>query len=110
MKAYSVDITEDAERDMLDAAKYIATELQNIDAAGRLLDDAEAAIYSLEEMPLRHALVDNELLSDRGIRFFPVHNYLVFYAVREETRTVVIERFIYGRRDWAAILKGEADS
>ena len=47
-----------------------------------------------------------EVLAGQGFRFFTVRNYLVFYIVRKERKTVVIERFLYGRRDWAAVLHG----
>ena len=104
---YLIKITEPAEIDLQYAAKYIAIELKNRVAADRLLDDVDEAIYSLEEMPSRHALVDDDVLAGRGIRFFPVHNYLVFYVIREEIKTVVIERFLYGRRDWVTILRSE---
>ena len=106
---YLVKITEPAERDLQDAAKYIAIELKNRTAAERLLDDVYEAVYSLEEMPSRHALVDDEILAGRGVRFFRVRNYLVFYAIREEIKTVVIERFLYGRRDWITILRAEKE-
>ena len=104
---YRLSITEPAERDIREAARYIAMELQNLTAADRLLDDLTEAIYSLNEMPLRYALVSDEVLAIRGFRFFPIHNYLVFYTVREERKTVVIERFLYGRRNWSDILKDE---
>ena len=107
MPEYLIKITEPAERDLQDAVKYIATELKNRTAAERLLDDAGKAIYSLEEMPSRHTLVNDEALAGYGIRVFPVHNYLVFYAIREEIKTVIIERFLYSRRDWVTILHGE---
>ena len=107
---YLIKITDPAERDLQAAAKYIAVELKNRIAADRLLDDVDDAIYSLEEMPSRHALVDDEVLAGRGIRFFPLHKYLVFYAIREEIKTVVIERFLYDRRDWITILRGENES
>ena len=58
-------------------------------------------------MPLRYPLVADKVLAGQGIRFFPVNNYLVFYAVRKNKKTVVIERVIYKRRDWLAILKEE---
>jgi plasmid stabilization system protein ParE len=97
MKTYRVDITELAEQDIREAVRYIAADLKNQTAADHLLSDAADAINSLEEMPLRHALADDEILVERSIRFFSVHNYLVFYAVREERKTVVFERFLYGR-------------
>lgn len=102
---YVIEITKPAEHDMRKAADYIAGELQNPTAALSLLDDVAELIYSLETMPLRYALADDAVLAIRGIRVLPVHNYLMFYAVREEKKTVVIERFLYGRRDWLGILK-----
>ena len=103
---YLIKITEPAERDLLNAVKYIAIKLKNRIAADRLLDDVDKAIYSLEEMPSRHALVSDETLASVGIRFFSVHNYLVFYTIREEPKTVVIKRILYSRRDWITILHG----
>jgi plasmid stabilization system protein ParE len=104
---YQIKITEPAERDIQDAAKYISVELRNKIAAVRLLDDLDEAIYSLVEMPSRYALVDDAVLAGQGVRFFPVHSYLVLYTIREKTKTVVIERFIYCRRDWISILRGK---
>ena len=104
---YQIVITKPAENDMKEAAKYIADQLLNPAAVKRLLDDAERVIYSLSEMPQRHALASDDALSRSGIRFVPVNNYLVFYVVREEKKTVVIQRFLYGKRDWINILSSE---
>jgi len=105
---YHIDITEPAEGDIIEAVKYITEQLLNPSAAGKLLDDAENAIYSLTDMPQRHALVKDDDLAILGFRFMPVNNYLIFYIVREDKKTVVIQRFLYGRRDWVTILKNEA--
>jgi toxin ParE1/3/4 len=102
---YDIDITAPAEQDIRKAVEYIDVELHNRIAAENLLDDVEKAIFSLSEMPLRYPLAADKLLAHRGIRFFPIHNYLVFYIVREDRKTVVIERFIYKGRNWTAILK-----
>jgi len=104
---YNIIITEPAEQDIRKAVEYIDTELQNRAAAENLLDDLEKAIFSLADMPMRYPLVADKVLASQGIRFFPVNNYLVFYAVRKTEKTVVIERVIYKRRDWAAILKNK---
>ena len=56
-------------------------------------------------MPERYAVVDDEILSREGFRFIQIKNYLLFYVVRKETKTVVIQRFLYSRRDWMNILK-----
>jgi toxin ParE1/3/4 len=106
---YQIDITEPAERDMIEAARYIAVQLHNRAAADRLLAAAEKAIYSLEETPNRQPLVRDEYLASKGIRLLAVHNYLVLYTVREEMKKVVIQRFLYGKRDWINILKGKPE-
>ena len=102
---YNIDISINAERDIREAIEYIDVELQNPAAAENLLDEVEEAIFSLSDMPKRHPLANDDVLAGWGIRFFPVQNYLVFYIVREETKTVVIERFLHRRRDWNTILK-----
>jgi addiction module RelE/StbE family toxin len=105
---YQIDITEPAEKDIIETVKYIFEQLLNPTAAGKLVDDIEKAIYSLADMPQRHALVKDDDLAGLGFRFMPVNKYLVFYVIREERNTVVIQRVLYGRRDWVAILKNEA--
>ena len=102
---YHIDISESAERDIRQAIAYIEEELQNRTSAEKLLDDVEKAILSLTDMPLRYPLAADKILASWGIRYFSVNNYFIFYVVREKTKTVVIERFLYKRRDWTAILK-----
>ena len=97
---YQVNTTETAERDMLDAAIYIAQTLSNMSAANRLLDKADAAVNSLSQDPMRQPLVKDALLAAKGLRSILVDNYLLFYVVREKTNCVNIIRFIYSRRDW----------
>jgi len=51
-----------------------------------------------------HPLVADPHLRERGIRVFPVDNYLGLYRVQTEERKVVVLRFLYGRRDWQSLL------
>jgi len=102
---YNIDVSINAERDIMEAINYIDEELQDRTAAENLLDEVEKAIYSLTDMPKRYPLANDDILAGWGIRVFPINNYLVFYIVREQTKTVVIERFLYKRRDWSSILK-----
>ena len=104
---YNIVISEPAEQDIRSAVEYIDEELQNRTAAENFLDDIDKAVLSLGDMPLRYSLVADSQLAGWGIRYFPVKNYIVFYVVREKTKTVVIERVLYKRRDWEAILKDD---
>ena len=100
---FNVNVTETAERDILDAAVYIAHNLSNIIVANRLLDESDVAAKSLSNFPMRHPLVIDDLLAAKGLRSLPVKNYLMFYIVREETNNVNVIRFLHSRRDWAKL-------
>jgi addiction module RelE/StbE family toxin len=104
---YKIKTTKPAKQDMRKAAKYIIDELFNPVAASRLIDEAVKAINGLKEMPKRHPIVDDDYLASLEVRLVPVQNYLVFYTVNEETKTVMVRRFLYGKRDWRSLLQGE---
>ncbi len=61
-------------------------------------------ILSLETMPLRFALIDEEPYKSIGVRCIPIENYTAFYIANETAKTVHILRVLYNRRDWQAIL------
>ena len=90
---YKINITKPAENDIISCTKYIAVELQNITPANNLLDSIEKSIFSLNEMPYRCPQVSDLILSNQGLRFIQIENYLLFYTIREEIKTVVIQRF-----------------
>jgi len=98
---YHINTTETAERDLLDAAIYIAQTLSNKAAANRLLDKADTVAKSLSHNPMRQPLVNDKFLAANGLRSIPVNNYLLFYVVHEKTNSVNVIRFIHSRRDWA---------
>lgn len=102
---YSIHVTLQAERDMDDAANYIASTLLNPDAAYNLLVSANDILNSLDHNPERDRPVDDPLLFSWGVRFIIVKNYLAFYVIAEENKTVHIIRFLYKKRNWLHILK-----
>lgn len=105
MTTYQVHITRRAERDLARAQDYIEFSLKNPQAADDLLDEAERELSSLKQMPEHFAIVDDSLLASWGIHFVQIKKYLAFYVIAEETRTVHIVRFLYGKSDWRSILR-----
>ncbi len=103
---YKIIVTDPAHKDLMDAVSYISNELKNKQAAFSLIDLVEETVNSLTNMPERYAVVDDETLAREGFRFITIKNYLLFYIVRKESETVVVQRFLYARRDWSNILKG----
>lgn len=102
---YSIHITSAAELDLVNASDHIEFVLKNRKAADDLLDEAEMKINALSSFPGKFPLVDDPLLASWGIRFTQVKNYLAFYVVSEENKKVIVIRFLYGRSNWASILK-----
>ena len=82
-----------AEIDLLEIWSHIAKD--NPLAADGQLDRIDAACEMLAENP--HGGPRREDLA-RGLRFYPVGNYLIFYTVGEDGITVA--RVLHGARDY----------
>ena len=104
MSKYNIEITEPAENDLFEIGYYIAKELLEPIIARKIVDKIASAIIKLEEMPFRNALVADKRLALQGIRKIIIDNYIAFYIVSEELKTVTIIRILYGKREWNNLL------
>ena len=102
---YFLNITEIAHEDILSVVKYIANVLKSPMAASRLLDDIEKQEKTLENTPNIYPVVSDEYLATKGVKFVMIKNYILFYTINEDEKTVTVIRFLYGRRDWKNIVK-----
>ena len=96
---YEVITTVQADDDLRCIYEYIAFELLSPDNAAWQLGRLEKHIVGLEEFPEKFRLYEKEPWHSRGLRFFPVDNYLVFYKTDDETEIVYVVRIMYGGRD-----------
>lgn len=103
--SYAIHITRTAEKDLNNAVDYISYVLKNPQAADNLLVETGNRIEELASFPEKFALIDDPVLKAWGIRFTMIKNYIAFYRISEETKSVDIIRFLYGKRDWHTILK-----
>jgi len=104
MDKYSLALAEKAKRDLRDIHTYVAVNLCEPTLADQLLDKIEAEILTLRQMPKRYALERDDQLKQRNLRKLAVGNYLVFYAVHDNVKTVYIARVLYAKRDWKNLL------
>ncbi|MCR5685729.1 MAG: type II toxin-antitoxin system RelE/ParE family toxin [Lachnospiraceae bacterium] len=107
---YSIHITSKAERDLNEALDYIEFNLLNPEAADGLLDNAEEMINALSIAPKKYKTVDDPVLAEWGVRLVIINNYLAFYIINDDTKTIHILRFLYGKRNWISLLRNEAIS
>ena len=81
-------------QDLDDIWSYVARELQNVSAAERLADYPEMG-------PVLSSIAD---VREEGYRFLVTGSYIAFYRVADGG--VYVDRVLYGRRDYLALLFG----
>lgn len=99
MDDYLVKLTTQAEKHLQKITQYITHELKVPEAALHLLDILENSFASLERFPQRVALTNEEPWRTNGIHCLPVKNFLVYFWINKETKTVQITAIIYAKRD-----------
>ena len=104
MGEYRVNISDLAKQDIRETVSYIRNDLQEPAVAERIAEAILDAIFSLEDMPARIGLVNDERLAKKQVRGIRVKNYTAFFRINETLKTVEIIRVIYSRRDWPTML------
>lgn len=101
---YRIDISEPAENDLRDIVRYISAQLAAPITALETLEAIEQATTYLADIPHRAPAVADERLAVIGYSKLIVKNHIIFFSVDEKARVVDVERILYGRRNWQAIL------
>lgn len=97
--SYEVVYSAKARQDLRRVYRYIAEELLVPETAKAQTGRIMKAVRSLEEMPMRHRLYEDEPWRGQGVRVMPVDNYIVFYLPDDTAGVVYIVRIMYGGRD-----------
>lgn len=92
---YKVVYLPTARQQLEDAVMYIAVDLCAPGAAMNLADEVDEAAQKLKEMPYRFPIYHSLYAMKHEIRFFPVKNYIVYYVIDEDTKTVEIWRILH---------------
>ncbi len=96
---FTVHISERAENDLKNIFSYILYSLKAKDNAINQLMRLEKSIKGLSEFPERFKRYESSRHLNRNLRVMPVDNYLVFYAVENDSQIVNVVRVLYGARD-----------
>lgn len=103
---YTIKITTQAQEQLRENIDYISYTLQAPATAMKMLDTLEKEIASLDRLPNRVPLTEEEPWRSQGIHKLPVKNYLVYFWVDEKAKKVQVISIIYGRRDQRHRLSG----
>lgn len=104
---YSVSYSPEAMDDLREIYSYIAFTLLVPETAEKQVNRIRKEIRSLDFMPSRYSLVDWEPWKSMGMHKVPVDNFVVYYTVNDDSRTVTVIRIFYGGRDVANIVNTE---
>jgi toxin ParE1/3/4 len=96
---WTVIYSAQARQDLRNIYEYIAYNLRVPETANRQTGRIMKEIRSLDEMPFRFKLYDEEPWHSQGIRILTVDNYFVIYQPNETENTVNVVRIIYSGRD-----------
>ena len=94
-----------ARADMREIGDYIHRDLRNPDAALRMIHRFQEAMLPLREFPEMGSPLLVSGKQSVPYRYLVCGSYLIFYHIGSET--VYIDRVLYGRRDYMALLFGE---
>lgn len=104
MKHYKILVSETYHRDLKAIIHYISHNLDAPFTASFLLDEIESTVASLSAIPHRYGLVDDPYLCHKTFRKCVVKNYIIFYKVHEESKTVMVHRIVHAKQNWIDIL------
>ena len=107
---YQVIILPEAQKDIREIVLYIAKELSAPQAALKLNEELQKEIQSLEFMPKRIKLVEEQPWRAVGIRKTQIKNYYIYFLVDEENLTVKVNAVIYvGRNQLVQMTERKVD-
>ena len=105
--SYSVVYSPEAMDDLREIYSYIAFTLMVPETAEKQVNRIRKEIRSLDFMPSRYAFVEWEPWQSMGMHKVPVNNFVVYYTVNDDSRTVTVIRIFYGGRNMENIINTE---
>ena len=98
---WTINYSEKAFNDLKAIYEYIAFDLYVPNTASEQVNRIMDSVKTLNSMPMMHPVYPEEPWKSKGIRFFQIDNYLVWYLPQEKQKAVNIVRIMYGGRDFS---------
>jgi plasmid stabilization system protein ParE len=84
---------------------YIKNKLEAPMAADNLIIEILEKLKKIKENPNIRPLVQDKYLASLGYRSINVKNYIIFYIISSDNKTIKVVRFLYKKRNWINLLK-----
>ena len=105
MSDYCIRLTETARDDIADIGDYITYHLLSPDISYYFIKGLRNSISNLKVFPYNYPIIKESIFEQKEIRCMPYKNYLVFYEIIENMKTIHILRVSYGKQNWKEELK-----
>jgi len=104
-RMYKIEYLPIAQKDMTEIVTYISQELSNTVAANKLAEEMVASAEKLEDFPYANVLYVPIKPLKNEYRKLLVKNFIMFYWVDEDKKTITIARIVYSKRDFSQMLQ-----
>ena len=101
---YKVILTKSAATDIEHIADYIAVNLRERQTALKMVRKIRETAMSLQTMPEKYPVVQDNFLALKGVRMVTINHYLMFYTVDHAKGIVSVLNVVYGKREWISFL------
>jgi plasmid stabilization system protein ParE len=102
MQSFDINISDKAQNDLISITEYLNK--FSIEIGAKYFELIMNKILRLNTLPLAFPLVRDPVLRKKGIRWIYARNYTIYFVANEDSSQVIIERILYSRRAYDAIL------
>lgn len=103
--SYTVVMTDTAKQDLREITIWIAEQAKDIEVAKRFVNELRERCKKLDEFPSTGSFPRDHILKSAGFRFVTHKEYLVFYIIDEENKTVNVMAIFNAKKDYMRVLK-----
>lgn len=103
--SYRVVITRTAKQDLKEIAVWIAEESKSVVVARRFVEELKQVIRKLDSFPKAGAIPEDRILKNAGFRFVVHKDYLIFYLIDEEMKTVNVLSVFNSKKDYIRVIR-----
>lgn len=100
MEKYKIQLSINAKNDYKRIVSYIKNEILEPSVANKYAEMINSKIQTLEYLPQKYSVIDDEVIKKLEFRKLVIKNYIVFYRINEKEKTVEVHRILFSASDW----------
>ena len=103
--SYTVVITDTAKQDLREIALWIAEQSKDIEIAKHFVNELREKCQKLDILPTTGSFPRDRVLKSFEFRFVTYKEYLIFYLIEEESRTVNVMAIFNAKKDYMRVMR-----